>query len=94
MARITEVLDKEVITADAFDVGEVSGAEVETKSWRISHLYVNLTDDATRELGFKKPFLGRLTVCLPVNVVKAYGDVITLSSNLGQLKELPECRKK
>jgi sporulation protein YlmC with PRC-barrel domain len=94
MARMSELTDREVITSDAYNLGEVIGAEVDTKAWKITHLNISLTDDATRELGFKKPFLGHVDVCLPVDLVEAYGDVITLRKNLANLKELPECMKK
>ncbi len=81
-----------VITTDAFTIGEVTGAEVDTGLWQITHLHVALTNEITEELGFKKPFLGHLTVCLPVNVVKSTGDVITLNKHLEQLKILSECK--
>ncbi len=94
MARISELTERQVIAADAFTLGEVSGVEVDTKAWRITHLNIRLTEEATMELGFKKPFLGHVDVCLPVNLVEAYGDVITLVKDLADLKELPECRRK
>jgi len=49
-----------VITANAYVLGEVDGAEVDTDKWKVTHLDVNLTKEATEELGFKKPFLGSL----------------------------------
>ena len=94
MARMSELTDRQVITEDAYTLGEVVGGEVDTKAWRITHLNVSLTDDATRELGFKKPFLGHVDVCLPVELVEAYGDVITLRRDLASMKELPECKRK
>ncbi len=94
MARMSELTDRQVITADAYNLGDVIGAEVDTKAWKITHLNVSLSDDATRELGFKKPFLGHVDVCLPVELVQAYGDVITLRKDLANLKELPECKRK
>lgn len=94
MARMIELTDKQVITADAYTLGEVIGAEVDTKVWKVTHLNVSLSDDATRELGFRKPFLGHVDVCLPVELIEAYGDVITLRKDLANLKELPECKRK
>jgi len=82
----------DVITSDAFTLGEVAGSEVDTKNWRLTHLHVELTDEATRELGFKKPLLGHVALCLPVERIKAYGDVITLSRDLSGVKDAPECK--
>jgi hypothetical protein len=53
---------------------------------------MSLTKEATRELGFIKPMLGALTLCLPVTVVKKVGDVITLNKSLLEFKDLKECK--
>lgn len=92
MVDVSKLNGKKVITTDAFTLGEVAGAEVDTKNWQITHIHVDLTNDATKELGFKKPFLGHLTVCLPVTLIKAFGDVVTLDKPIQQLKDLPECK--
>jgi sporulation protein YlmC with PRC-barrel domain len=81
-----------VITANAYVLGEVDGAEVDTDKWKVTHLDVNLTKEATEELGFKKPFLGSLKICLPVAIIKEFGDVITLKNSLQELKNLKECK--
>jgi len=81
-----------VITVDAYTLGEVEGAHAATDTWKITHLDVGLTKEATRELGFKKPMLGSLSVCLPITVVKNFGDVITLNKSLQELKNLKECK--
>ena len=82
----------EVITADAFTLGEVDGAHADTGTWQITRLDVELTKEATRELGFKKPMFGSLKVCLPVAAVKQVGDVITLNKSLLEFKSLKECK--
>ncbi len=92
MVKVSKLNGKKVITEDAFTLGEIAGAEVDTSDWQITHLHISLTDEATKELGFKKPFLGHLTVCLPVTLVKAYGDVITLNKSLQETKHIPECK--
>jgi sporulation protein YlmC with PRC-barrel domain len=81
-----------VITADAYTLGEIDGAHADTATWQITHLDVALTKEATRELGFKKPMLGSLTVCLPVTAVEKVGDVITLNKSLLEFKSLKECK--
>ena len=91
MVDVSELNGKKVITIDAFNVGEASGAEMDNQ-WKITHLYVNLSKEATNELGFKKPVLGHITVCLPVNLIQAFGDVITLSKRREELQGIPECK--
>ena len=81
-----------VITSDAYTLGEVYGAHADIANWTITHLDVDLTKEATEELGFKKPFLGSIAVCLPIDSVKRVGDVITLNKTLMDLKNLKECK--
>ena len=81
-----------VITSDAYTLGEVDGAHADVNTWNITHLDVELTKEATAEFGFKKPLLGSLTVCLPIPAVKRVGDVITLNKSLLELKNLKECK--
>jgi len=80
-----------VITADAYTLGEIGGAHADTNLWNITHLDVELTKEASAELGFKKPFLGSITVCLPISSIKNVGDVVTLNKSLLDLKNLKEC---
>jgi sporulation protein YlmC with PRC-barrel domain len=88
LVGVSELNGKKVIGASAFILGEVEGAEVETKSWQITHLQVKLTSEATEEFGFKKPMIGHLVVLLPVTTVKAVGDVISLDKSIEELKSI------
>ena len=81
-----------IVSLDAKEVGEVNGAEVDTKSWTITHIHIELSDNALKELNIKKPLIGHVTLCFPVGFIKKVGDVITLSRNLDGLKKIPECR--
>jgi sporulation protein YlmC with PRC-barrel domain len=91
MVKVSEINGKKVITTDAFNVGKVSGAEMDDQ-WKITHVNVDLSKDATNELGFKKPVLGHIAICLPVNLIQGFGDVLTLSKTREGLKGIPECR--
>ena len=91
MVRVSEINGKKVITTDAFNVGKVSGAEMDDQ-WKITHVHVDLSKEATNELGFKKPVLGHITICLPVKLIQGLGDVITLSKTREGLKGIPECK--
>jgi hypothetical protein len=55
-------------------------------------LDISLTKETVKELGLKKPILGSLLVCLPVNEVNEVGDVITLKHTLQEFKNLKECQ--
>jgi len=90
--KVSRMNGMKVITDDAFTLGEVDGTHADTGTWQITHLDVALNKEATRELGFKKPMLGSMSVCLPVTVVKKVGDVITLNQSLLEFKNLKECK--
>jgi sporulation protein YlmC with PRC-barrel domain len=90
--KVSKLNGTKVITANAYVLGEVDGAHVDIDTWKVTHLDVDLTNEATKELGFKKPFLGSMKVCLPVTIIKEFGDVITLENSLQELKSLKECK--
>jgi sporulation protein YlmC with PRC-barrel domain len=86
-----EVLDgKKVVGAEGYILGEVDGIEVDTDSWRAHAFYVNLSDEATAELGFKKLFLRRIAVCLPTQLVKSIGEVLTLNEPIRSLEDISQ----
>ena len=91
MTEITSLKGKMVITKDAFNVGEITEADMD-KNWKITHVQIKLTKEATKELELKKPYLGHVTICLPVEYVRSIGDVISLNKNRNELKEIPECK--
>lgn len=93
MVTFSKLLGKKVIGANAYTLGEMLGADVDTDKWQVTHLHVSLTDEATRELGFRKPFLGAVVVCLPVNLVQAIGDVFTLNKGVQELRSFVEPKK-
>jgi len=56
-----------VIISGAYILGEVDGAHAGITNRSITHLDVDLTKEATEELGFQKPFSSSLTVCFPID---------------------------
>lgn len=95
MVNVNALLGKSVVGADARLVGYVTGVEVELlPTWQITHLHVSLTEETTRELGYKKPFLGSVEVLLPISLVKAVGDLISLDKKVEELKDVVKPTKK
>ncbi len=90
--RVNHLNGLEVITVDAFNIGEVDGAEADTGTWQITHLVVELSKEVVKELGFKKPILGSVSVCLPVTTINKIGHVVTLNQSIHDLKNLKECK--
>ena len=83
---------KQVITSEAQVLGEIDGVEIDVSTWKVSHLHISLLKNIVKKFDFKKPFFGSVTVCLPVNVIKAIGDVISLNKSIEDLRQMPELK--
>ena len=95
VVNVNALLGKNVIGAGAKLIGNVTGVEAELlPEWKITHMHVSLTEEATRDLGYKKPFFGSVGVLLPVSLIKAIADVITLDKKLEELRDIVEPMKK
>lgn len=65
LVTFSKLVGKKVIGVNAYTLGEMHGADVDTGKWQITRLHVGLTDEACRELGFRKALLGSVVVvCL------------------------------
>jgi sporulation protein YlmC with PRC-barrel domain len=95
LTSVDEIFGKRVIDLKGFIMGDIKGVAADFNDWRITHLHVQLDDKAADELGFKKRF-GSSTVCIPVSLVSAIGDVVTIGQALIDLRDradIHECRK-
>jgi len=93
VVSLDKISGKNVIGQGGDDLGEVKGAEVNTNTWNVTHLQVKLSSKASESMGFKKRFRSS-TVCLPVSMVSAVGDVVTVNKTLDELssnQEVTEC---
>jgi len=88
MVDATTLNSKKIVSAKGETLGEVNGIDVDFTTWHVSGLFVSLTDDATTGLGFKKPFLSKVVVCLPTSVVNSVGDVIMLNETVKNLRDI------
>ncbi len=81
---------KMVVGTEGYVLGEVNGVDVDFDNWQAPIFHVILSSDATAELNLKKPFLHKVIISLPTQLIKAIGDVITLTQPVRNLKDLPE----
>ncbi len=93
MVEISRLFWKKAYTSDAFLLGEVESAELDTNTWQITNFYVGLTDEAAKKLGFRTPFLGKVIICLPVATIKTIQDTTILNKTMVELQGLKECRE-
>jgi sporulation protein YlmC with PRC-barrel domain len=93
MVEITKLFWKPAVTSDGFVLGEVHSAELDTSNWQIINLFVALSEEASKKLGFKHPYLGKVTVCLPVSTVESVTDKTVLNKTIEELRNLRQCRE-
>jgi sporulation protein YlmC with PRC-barrel domain len=93
MVEISRLFWKRVLSSDNFVVGEIESAEVDTKTWQVTNFYVALSDQATEIMGFKRPFLGKITVCLPSSAITSIRDIALLNKKMAELQDLRECKQ-
>jgi sporulation protein YlmC with PRC-barrel domain len=93
MVEITRLFWKPAVTSDGFVLGEVHSAELDTSNWQIINLFVALSEEASTKLGFKHPYLGKVTVCLPVSTVESVTDKTVLNKTMEELRTLRQCRE-
>ena len=93
MVSVNVLFGKNVVGEEAIVIGESTGAHIDLSRWMITHIQVKLTDEVTRELGYRKPFLGSVEVLLPVEFVKAVGDIISMNKSIKELKNIFEPKK-
>lgn len=87
---MSRLIGKQVIGAQARVLGEVESVKMDTVNWKVTHLGVSLTNDATEELGFKKPFLSSVVISLPVSAINVIGDVVSLDKAIENLQDIIE----
>lgn len=84
----------QIISSKAHILGELTGVEIKTNNWQVTHLYVKLDKEPAIKLGYKKRF-GSSKICIPVSIVKAVGELITIDASFEDLKnsyEITECK--
>ena len=91
MVEISRLFWKKAFTSDNFLLGEVESAELDTNTWQITNFYVGLSDEAAQKLGFRRPYLGRVVICLPVSVINTMQDTTVLNKTMAELHDLKEC---
>lgn len=81
---------KKVVGNEGYILGEISDLHVDFDKWQATGFHVILSDDAVAELGLQKPFLRKVTVCLPTQLIRSVGDVVTLTVPVRTLSDIAE----
>jgi len=89
LINFEKIIGLQVITSGANILGEVKGARIDTTTWKIQYLNVKLADNAAKRLGMKKRFRSP-TISVPVAMVQAVAELVTLTKSLEELEGAKE----
>ncbi|MBN2260000.1 MAG: PRC-barrel domain-containing protein [Clostridiales bacterium] len=81
---------KQVITSKAEVLGEVEGVEINTSDWSVTHIQISLLKQNIEKFNYKKPLFGSISVCIPVTLITAISDVVSISKSIEDLKYMKE----
>jgi sporulation protein YlmC with PRC-barrel domain len=76
----SDLENKEVISKNGTLLGRSTNAEIDTTSWKVTSVEIELEGDVAKELNVKK-FLSGTTVPISVEQVEAVGNKILLKTN-------------
>jgi sporulation protein YlmC with PRC-barrel domain len=93
MVEITRLFWKKAYTLDNVLLGDVEDADVDMNTWQVMNFYVGLTDEAAKMMKFKRPYLGKVVVCLPVSLIKSFQDTAVLNKTMQELQNLRVCKE-
>lgn len=82
------VKSKDVITSDGRNVGTLSGAWMDTNTWTVTSLIVDLNKIVLDELSLKKPLLRTAKVTIPTSMIKNFSDVAQLNADFATLSTI------
>jgi hypothetical protein len=90
MRYTTKLLHSAVATSNGLLIGNVIGATIDTQTWRLKYLTLNLSSEAARALNIKNEFrypgVHYATACLPVSLIATYENgILKIDRILGQL---------
>ncbi|MDH7507767.1 MAG: hypothetical protein QHH00_00015 [Methanomassiliicoccales archaeon] len=78
---------KDVITRDGKKIGTLVGANVDTKTWTVLTLIVEVFKEVIEDLKIKKSVLKAPRITLKTDIVGVVGDVVQLNVDIKELRE-------
>ena len=87
-AQVVEVgcIDKRnVITSDGRFIGTLAGAYIDTGTWMVSGLLLEINKDVIDELKIKKPMLRAAKAMIMINLVRVTSDTVQLNVAMSEL---------
>jgi len=78
---------KKVMTSDGKHIGTAHGLEFDSESYAVSTIIIHLESDIAKEIGAKKPLIGKAEISVPVKKISGITDSVVLRLDFAELKE-------
>lgn len=90
------LVGKNVIDATGMILGQIESFEVGTDNWKISSVYLELSESAAKKLGLRTGRLGlnRPIISIPTDTINNVGDVVTIKNEVKDLRDLDQAQIK
>ena len=85
--ELSSIDRKDVISKDGRKVGVLVGVNVDTKTWTVHGIVVEVNKEIIEELHIKKSMLKLPKVNLKTDLVAVVGDIVHLNVDLKNLKD-------
>lgn len=83
------LLGRTVIAADGQAIGEIAALFLDSATWRVESLQINLRKEVADQLGATRSIFHAATLELPVRLVQSVRDAIVLSVPALELRQVP-----
>lgn len=87
MVSVAELIGKEVLGSDGYNIGKISDIQMDEKNWRITSLEVHLNKDVAEEHNLRHWFR-KTQVLVSVDHVRGVGDRIVLNGSKDDILKL------
>ncbi|MGE4274447.1 MAG: PRC-barrel domain-containing protein [Candidatus Methanomethylophilaceae archaeon] len=87
IVRYRDIIGSQVVTSDAFVLGEVEGIRYDPSQWHADYLLVSVSKGLEPYIGAGKSVLSASKVLVPMDLIKAGNQAIILAYGLIELKE-------
>lgn len=90
--RVDDLIGRAVVGAGAQVVGEVCDVQFDERTMKFTDICIKLNENALESMGIKKPRFGSVRVDIPIEVVKAIGDVVSVDKTAQELGPIAKRR--
>jgi sporulation protein YlmC with PRC-barrel domain len=80
----SELRGIKVVGASGRIFGMIDDILIDTETWRVTHLVIQVSSDAVTDLGLEKPFWSHAMLEIPIHQVAGASDAVILRSTVAE----------